>query len=141
MTTARGRVVQEEEDAAEIKLGAEFDQARCLMISEVSVVLETYLSRRKEEAPDEQPNPLFEKCLEYCKTFNRFENPEVVPSVRELLSSHDLYEFEVGVIGNLVPDSAAEAKALVPSLVDDRELSDESIDQMLRTLATFKSLQ
>jgi len=135
------KVVVEEEDASELKLGYEFQEARCLMISEVAVVLDAYLTRRKEEAPDEQPNTVFEKCLEYCKRFNRFENPEAVQSVRELLQNKDLYEFEVGVIGNLVPENAAEAKALCPTLEDQRELEDEDIDAMLATLATFKTLQ
>jgi DNA-directed RNA polymerase subunit F len=79
--------------------------------------------------------------MQYCKRFNRFENPEAVQSVRELLQNKDLYEFEVGVIGNLVPENAAEAKALCPTLEDHRELEDEDIDAMLATLATFKTLQ
>jgi DNA-directed RNA polymerase II subunit RPB4 len=58
------KVVVEEEDASELKLGYEFHNARCLMISEVAVVMDAYLTRRKEEAPDEQPNTVFEKCLE-----------------------------------------------------------------------------
>mmetsp|Transcript_2324 Transcript_2324/g.4703 ORF Transcript_2324/g.4703 Transcript_2324/m.4703 type:complete len:140 (-) Transcript_2324:159-578(-) len=137
-----GRAPQvEEEDASELKLGHEFQEARCLMISEVAVVLDAYVNRRKEEAPDEQPNAVFEKCMEYCKRFNRFENPDAVHSVRELLSNQDLYEFEVGVIGNLVPENAQEAKALVPTLEDQRELEDEDIDQMLGTLHTYKTLQ
>eukprot|EP00976_Prorocentrum_cordatum_P085072 1185913-Prorocentrum_minimum.AAC.6 len=57
--------VVEEEDASELKLGHEFQEARCLMISEVAVVLDAYVNRRKEEAPDEQPNAVFEKCMEW----------------------------------------------------------------------------
>ena len=78
---------------------------------------------------------------QYCKRFNRFENSEAVQSVRELLSSQELYEFEVGVIGNLVPEETAEAKSLVPSLNDGRDLSDETIENMLTTLSSYKTLQ
>lgn len=42
------------------------------------------------------------------------------------------------MLGNLVPDSAQEARALVPSLNDERNLTDEAI---LFQLNSFKSMQ
>jgi hypothetical protein len=47
----------------------------------------------------------------------------------------------VGVLGNLVPDSAQEARALVPSLNDERNLTDEEIEAILFQLNSFKSMQ
>ena len=48
---------------------------------------------------------------------------------------------KVGVLGNLVPDSAQEARALVPSLNDERNLTDEEIEAILFQLNSFKSMQ
>lgn len=145
---ARG-VAEEPEDATKLELGPEFDDAQVLMIAEVNVVLDTYESKREAEGVDDKPNAIFEKCHEYCKRFNRFENVEAVKAVRVLLTGVEetlgegryLFEFEVGVLGNLVPDSAQEARALVPSLNDERNLTDEEIEAILFQLNSFKSMQ
>ncbi|KAK3287581.1 hypothetical protein CYMTET_4916 [Cymbomonas tetramitiformis] len=83
----------EEEDASELMLGAEFQDEKCLMISEVAIVLSKYDAILKEDGA-EQSNNVFDKCLEYCKRFNKFENPQAVTHVRELLSTAGFYEFE-----------------------------------------------
>ena len=39
-----------------------------------------------------------------------------MPRLRRVLFDHQMKEFEVGIIANLMPESAEEAKVLVPSL-------------------------
>jgi hypothetical protein len=48
---------------------------------------------------------------------------------------------QVGVLGNLVPDTAQEARALIPSLNDERNLTDDELDNVLNQLASFKTMQ
>mmetsp|Transcript_38368 Transcript_38368/g.46288 ORF Transcript_38368/g.46288 Transcript_38368/m.46288 type:complete len:140 (+) Transcript_38368:202-621(+) len=135
------RAQEDEEDASQLKLGPEFMNARCLMMSEVAIVLEKYQEQQAEQETNPAANPVFEKCLQYCKRFNRFENHTAVSQVRELLSSAGLSEYEVGAIGNLVPENAQEAKVLIPSLEEPGRLAEDEIEAMLRTLGTYKTLQ
>ncbi|GKF48319.1 DNA-directed RNA polymerase II subunit 4, partial [Tanacetum coccineum] len=61
---------------------------------------------------------VFEKSLQYVKRFSRYKNPDAVRQVREypqLLSRHQLAEFELCVLGNLCPETVEEAIAMVPS--------------------------
>lgn len=141
---------QEEEDAAELKLGADFEKAKCLMNSEVAVILERKYEQLQQLADDpaSQVSQVFEKSLQYVKRFSRYQNPNAVKQVREVLSRNQLAEFEVCVIGNLCPDTLEEAKALVPSLAkrskaDDDEdgVTDDKIEQMLTDLATIKKFE
>ncbi|KAI5061225.1 hypothetical protein GOP47_0023730 [Adiantum capillus-veneris] len=139
----------EEEDASELKLGADFEKAKCLMNSEVAVILERkYEQLQQLPDPANQVSQVFEKSLQYVKRFSRYQNPNAVKQVREVLSRNQLAEFEVCVIGNLCPDTLEEAKALVPSLAkrsksDDDEdgITDEKIEQMLADLATIKKFE
>lgn len=67
MTEKSGPGADEEENAAELKLGSEFEQAKCLMISEVAVVLDAYLHKPGGSGNEEAPNVVFDKCLEVGK--------------------------------------------------------------------------
>ena len=55
-----------------------------------------------------------------------------------------LHEFEIVSLGNLLPDSAEEAKAMLPSLRDavdgirDEGVPDEALDLLLQDLFSFK---
>uniref|UniRef100_A0A0D3B0F0 RNA polymerase Rpb4/RPC9 core domain-containing protein n=1 Tax=Brassica oleracea var. oleracea TaxID=109376 RepID=A0A0D3B0F0_BRAOL len=61
-----------------------------------------------------------------------YKNPDAVRQVREILSRHQLTEFELCVLGNLCPETAEEAVAMVPSLkTKGRAHSDEAIEKML----------
>eukprot|EP00250_Pteridium_aquilinum_P022664 c25521_g1_i1 orf=165-605(+) len=140
----------EEEDAAELKLGADFEKAKCLMNSEVAVILERKYEQIQQmsDDPASQVSQVFEKSLQYVKRFSRYQNPNAVKQVREVLSRNQLAEFEVCVIGNLCPDTLEEAKALVPSLAkrsksdeDDEGVTDDKIEQMLADLATIKKFE
>lgn len=146
----------EDEDAAELKLGEDFVKAKCLMNSEVAVILERKYEQLQQLAddPSSQVSQVFEKSLQYVRRFSRYQNPNAVRQVREVLSRNQLAEFEVCVIGNLCPETVEEAKALVPSLAkrsqtgedddgmtDDEGITDDKIEQMLADLATIKKFE
>ena len=56
-----------------------------------------------------------------------------VPNPRRDIEKKGLQEFEVAQLGNLLPDSADEAKALIPSLVSS-DITQEQLSDMLDQL-------
>ena len=49
-----------------------------------------------------------------------------------------LHEFEIAQLGNLLPDSADEAKALIPSLVE-ASITNEQLSEVLDQLRSYRS--
>lgn len=135
---------EEEENAADLKLGEEFLKAKCLMNCEVAMILEHRLEQAQQlsEDPMNQMSQVFEKSLHYVKRFSRYKNPDAVRQVREVLSRYQLAEFELCVLGNMCPETVEEAVALVPTLKDkSRGLDDEAIEKMLNELALIKKFE
>ncbi|KVI08544.1 HRDC-like protein [Cynara cardunculus var. scolymus] len=125
---------EEEENAADLKIGDEFLKAKCLMNCEVSLILE-----RKY---DQLQQIVFEKSLQYVKRFSRYKNPDAVRQVRELLSGYQLAEFELCVLGNLCPETVEEAIAMVPSIKSrGRVHDDEAIEKMLNDMSLIKKFE
>ncbi|KAL0736221.1 hypothetical protein Bca4012_012431 [Brassica carinata] len=121
---------EEEENAAELKIGDEFLKAKCLMNCEVSLILEHKYEQLQQvsEDPMNQVSQVFEKSLQYVKRFSRYKNPD---AVRQLC-----------VLGNLCPETAEEAVAMVPSLkTKGRAHSDEAIEKMLNDLSLVKRFE
>lgn len=56
-----------------------------------------------------------------------------------LLGQKKLHKFELAALGNLCPDGAEEAKALIPSL--EGRFEDEELRQILDDIGTKRSLQ
>ncbi|TYK00568.1 DNA-directed RNA polymerase II subunit 4-like [Cucumis melo var. makuwa] len=131
---------EEEENAAELKIGDEFLKAKCLMNCEVSLILEhkyEQLQQRAED-PTNQISQVFEKSLQYVKRFSRYKNPDAVRQVRE----YQLAEFELCVLGNLCPETVEEATSIVPSLkTKGRVHDDEAIEKMLNDLSLIKKFE
>ncbi|RZC49219.1 hypothetical protein C5167_017648 [Papaver somniferum] len=111
---------QEEENAAELKIGEEFLKAKCLMNCEVALILDRKFDQLQAMSSDpmSQVSQVFEKSQQYVKRFSRYKNADAVRQVREILSRYQLAEFELCVLGNLCPETADEAKAMVPSITN-----------------------
>mmetsp|Transcript_25148 Transcript_25148/g.63248 ORF Transcript_25148/g.63248 Transcript_25148/m.63248 type:complete len:137 (+) Transcript_25148:54-464(+) len=120
-----------DENAAELKLGPEFQDARCLMYSEVAILLEF-----SQDADAEVPE-MVQKTLDYVKRFSRFDSQTAVREARKTLERNQLHQFEVATVGNLCPAEAEEAKALVPSL--EGRFADSDIQDMLVDLSRFRT--
>lgn len=54
-----------------------------LNVSEVNLVLGSYLEFARAREPDYQPNPLLEKSLEYAKRFCTSRNKDALQKMRE----------------------------------------------------------
>lgn len=59
--------------------------------------------------------------------------------LNSLLCQKKLHKFELAALGNLCPDGAEEAKALIPSL--EGRFEDEELRQILDDIGTKRSLQ
>lgn len=113
------------------------------MNAEVALILEKKYAQLQNLADDpaSQVSQVFEKSLQYVKRFSRYQNPEALKQVREVLVRNKLSEFEVGAIGNLCPETVEEAKALVPSITKKGRLDEQEIEQMLLDLARIKKFE
>jgi len=126
------RPVTEEEDASALKLGTEFNNAGCLLISEVKYLLEN----RDKDAPDTK---VYNKTLEYVKTFTKFSTTDSASAVRDTLRREPaLTQFETAQIANLCPATADEAKSVIPSLV---KIDDDRLEALLRDIQTMRKYQ
>ncbi|CAA0824343.1 DNA-directed RNA polymerase II subunit 4 [Striga hermonthica] len=135
---------EEEENAAELKIPDEFLKAKCLMNSEVALILEHKYDQLQHTMDDplNQMSQVFEKSLQYVKRFSRYKNNDAVRQVREILSRYQLAEFELCVLGNLCPETVEEAIAMVPSIkTRGRAHDDEAIEKMLHDLALIKKFE
>ncbi|KAL5714599.1 DNA-directed RNA polymerase II subunit 4 [Ranunculus cassubicifolius] len=123
-----------EENAAELQIGEDFLKAKCLMNCEVSLILASKLEQL-QQTPNDTMNEVLEKSLAYVQRFSRYTKPEAVNKVRETLNRYQLAEFELGVIGNLCPESVEEAFTMAPSLkTTGRGLEDDAVHMMLNDL-------
>jgi len=134
-TEGRPEKRDEEEDASDLKLGEDFAEAQCLLNSEVAILLES--STQSEQEEETESNPTFVKTFQYVSRFSRFKNKAAVKEVRTLLTKKSLEEFELACLANLCPQSAEEAKALIPSL--SKKFSDEELETILTDLRTYSN--
>lgn len=138
---------QTENDASAGKLGADFDDAYCLLNSEVYELLSAARIMHVQAGVEIDKNPIFEKSLEYAKRFNNYKE-ENARRVRVLLEDAKLTSFELTTIANL--DLAhKEAMAFLPSLEqrtrrsvedDDDGQDDREDDSSDRLFALIESL-
>ncbi|KAD7478443.1 hypothetical protein E3N88_01579 [Mikania micrantha] len=134
---------EEEENAAELKIGDEFLKAKCLMNCEVSLILDHKYEQLQQmsEDPMNQVSQVFEKSLQYVKRFSRYKNPDAVRQVREYPRSH-LHQNLLCVLGNLCPETVEEAIAMVPSIKSrGRGHDDEAIEKMLNDMSLIKKFE
>ncbi|PAA79027.1 hypothetical protein BOX15_Mlig024392g2, partial [Macrostomum lignano] len=128
-----------EEDASELRFPLEFDKAQTLTVSEVRQILEKRKAANEQREEELEPSEVETKTLNYCQRFAKFNNEETISAVRDLLQGKKLHNFELAAIANLCPETAEEAKALIPSLAGRFE--DEDLNQILEDLRTKISFQ
>ncbi|KAH0459293.1 hypothetical protein IEQ34_012107 [Dendrobium chrysotoxum] len=121
---------EEDENAAELKIGEEFLKAKCLMNCEVALILDRRLEQLQQmsDDPTNQMSQVFEKSHQYVKRFSRYKNQDAVK--------------QLCVLGNLCPETVEEAIAMVPSLKSKgRALEDDAIEKMLNDLSLIKKFE
>ncbi|KAL3074389.1 hypothetical protein niasHS_015219 [Heterodera schachtii] len=133
---------QAEEDATELKFPKEFEVSGCdaLMISEVFLLLDHRRKQSEEKEEIEDISEVFLKTLNYTRRLSKFKSRETIRSVRGIFAGkHNMHKFEVAQIANLCPETAEEAKALIPSL--ENKMEDEELDELLKELHAKKTFQ
>ncbi|ESO92732.1 hypothetical protein LOTGIDRAFT_190227 [Lottia gigantea] len=139
MATAAQMNEVQDEDASNLVFPKEFENAETLLISEVQMLLE-HRKQQNESAEDEQElSEVFMKTLNSCQRFSKFKNRETIAAVRSLLMQKKLHKFELAALANLCPESADEAKSLIPSL--EGRFEDEELTQILDDIKTKRSFQ
>ncbi|KAK9901556.1 hypothetical protein WJX75_001671 [Coccomyxa subellipsoidea] len=104
---------EEEENAAEGRFPTVFDNAQALTNGE-----------------------------EYVERFSGNKNEAVNQQIRETLDAGAMTGFELASVANLQPESAEEAKILIPSLdvteTDMPRFTDDTLQMLLDDVATYK---
>ncbi|CAJ0957783.1 unnamed protein product, partial [Mesorhabditis belari] len=131
----------QEDDAAELKFPKEFETAKCdaLLISEVFLLLEHRRAQNEQKEEIEDMNEVFLKTFKYVARLSRFKNRDSIRAVRQAFADKSLHKFEVAQLGNLLPETAEEAKALVPSL--ENKMEDDELEEILKELQAKKTFQ
>lgn len=132
----------EEENAAQGQFPAAFDDASALSNGEASAMLSKIVDKKKADDPAYQPNPLLAKTLEYAERFSGNKTEAVNQQVRQVLEAGGLTTFEVASVANLQPETAEEAKILIPTLEAEDDgmprFTDESLQELLDDVAKYK---
>jgi len=134
----------DEEDASELRLGPDFDEAHCLSLAEVKIVIESKRDDDREQAQETSTTStrVFEKTLAYVQRFSGNTTGPAASAIRNLHVDAGLHDFEGAVISNLTPQDWDEAKTLIPSLEqDDRGLTEEKIQMMLDEMANVRKFE
>uniref|UniRef100_A0A0M3I2D7 RPOL4c domain-containing protein n=1 Tax=Ascaris lumbricoides TaxID=6252 RepID=A0A0M3I2D7_ASCLU len=128
-----------EEDATELRFPKEFEQADTLLTSEVYLLLDHRRQQSEQKEEIDEMSEVFVKTLNYTRRMARFKNRETIRAVRTLLATKPLHKFEVAQVANLCPETAEEAKALIPSL--ENKMEDDELDEVLKDLHSKKTFQ
>ncbi|KAJ1675226.1 RNA polymerase B [Spiromyces aspiralis] len=103
--------IVEEENAAKLQLGPDFNNEDCLLISELKILLE---AQKESKAKDDS-------------------------RITSLFRRDNLTQFEIAQLCNLSCSDPDEAKALIPSLAT--KISDEDLDYLLKQMDNLKKFQ
>ncbi|PKI85482.1 Rpb4p [Malassezia vespertilionis] len=136
----------EVEDAGKGQLGSEFQDAGCLLTSEVHL----FFSRPADLAADRDASAtaVAQKTKEYVNDFSRYKEQSTIREVRALLIKHavladtdepegkglQLTQFEMAQLANLAVSDVDEARILIPTK-DDAQL--ESLLNELSAIRKF----
>ena len=130
---------EQEENSSQLIFPPEFENAETLLNSEVHMLLEHRKSQNENTEEEQELSEVFMKTLNYTQRFSRFKNRETIASIRSLLIQKKLHRFELAALANLCPETAEEAKALVPSL--EGRFEDDELQEVLNDIQTKRSFQ
>ena len=127
------------EAGAVLKLG-EFQNEVTLNLSEARIILQKTLATRPPRFEETETTV---KTKDYLEIFAVFKDLAEAEQVEGLINSlgENLARFEKSQLGSLVPTSADEAKALIPSLekkVEDGTVTEEELDGICEQLQRIK---
>jgi DNA-directed RNA polymerase II subunit RPB4 len=123
------------------EMGAEFqaDKAQPLFLAEVAFLLGTTVEQHAQASQGQgEINPVLKKAHDYAERFDVFKSAESAMAVRNQLEGvrPELHPFEIAQLATLVPETAEEAKAVIPSLA--KKFDDDELQDVLNGLSTFR---
>ncbi|CAA21284.1 DNA-directed RNA polymerase II subunit rpb4 [Schizosaccharomyces pombe] len=128
-----------EEDAAQLKLGPEFENEDMLTVSEAKILIETVLAQRARETNGEIPmTDVMKKTVAYFNVFARFKTAEATYACERILGNR-FHKFERAQLGTLCCEDAEEARTLIPSLAN--KIDDQNLQGILDELSTLRKFQ
>ncbi|KIS66661.1 uncharacterized protein UMAG_04722 [Mycosarcoma maydis] len=143
----RHRGMIEDEDAAIGKLGSEFDDIGCLLISEVELVfsqpdqLGSMANPAGAGGRDEVATAVFSKTKDYVSEFSRYKDPNTIREIRELLLKHaKLDDRQIDEDGNELPEDEANAAGLQLTQFEMAQLANLCITEVDEAKALIPTL-
>ena len=127
-----------DEDASKLNLGPEFvpSKAQPLLISEVAYLLQMKIETASSNISMAERNPVLAKSSAYAKRFDRLKTEDNTKAARTLLgelnTEKQLHPFETAQLASLMPETAEEAKVIIPSLKD--KIDDDVLNDALQNL-------
>eukprot|EP00049_Salpingoeca_infusionum_P017327 m.352563 g.352563 ORF g.352563 m.352563 type:complete len:129 (+) comp16553_c0_seq1:171-557(+) len=123
---------QEDADTLTFFDNATEETTEVLFLTEVVALME---KRRKDESMQEKPmSDVFHKTEDYCKAFQSLASVTHVEEVRATLANYHRSKYEEAQLVNLMPQTADEARAIIPSLND---MDDLELDQLVSQLSHY----
>eukprot|EP00197_Chlamydomonas_leiostraca_P014734 CAMPEP_0202869332 /NCGR_PEP_ID=MMETSP1391-20130828/12397_1 /ASSEMBLY_ACC=CAM_ASM_000867 /TAXON_ID=1034604 /ORGANISM="Chlamydomonas leiostraca, Strain SAG 11-49" /LENGTH=140 /DNA_ID=CAMNT_0049549643 /DNA_START=8 /DNA_END=430 /DNA_ORIENTATION=+ len=117
-----------------------FKDAYCVTNSEAAFLLMQYMSVNKERhGPAWQPPAVVKKTKDYVDKFAQTRNEENMKRLREELANKGLKDFELALISNLMPETADEAMALIPTLKE--RFTEEQLTPVIDEMALLRDFQ
>ncbi|KAK0407863.1 hypothetical protein QR680_003642 [Steinernema hermaphroditum] len=110
-----------------------------LLTSEVHLLLEHRHEKALQKDEIEELSEVQQKCLDYVRRMSKFKNRESIKNARSVFSACPFHPFEIAQLVNLCPESAEEAKALIPSL--EGRIGDAELEAMLNEMHKRRSYQ
>ncbi|KAK4983655.1 hypothetical protein LTR28_007148 [Elasticomyces elasticus] len=147
----------DEEASARLNLGPEFSNVPSLTLSEARAVICAVVDHRKKtnrmaldaerriclvckrcaDAGIQVDSDTLSKTQEYLEHFARFKEPTAVEAVERLLAGRsELARWERSQIGSLCPDTAEEARVLIPSLIG--KMPEEELQDLLDEITKLR---
>jgi len=103
-----------------------------LSLSEVERLCAENTKSFKEKNPAQEA---FEKSLKYASKFKKINSYETSELCRNMLQQRGLSARETGMMLNLMPYNAEEAKSLIPTL---ERFEDDLVEESIKSLVQYK---
>lgn len=129
----------ENEDARDLKFSEEIEKAKCLSLSEVSLILKQTTQNRSHVKLPLPQTEVFHQVQEYANRFSKqITSKEYIKGMRKALDQYNLHEFEIASLVNLCPGNTDEALTLIPSL---KRIDEQSLQIIMYDLESYANPQ
>lgn len=122
----------------ELRLG-EYTDEPTLNLSEARIILKKTLETRAQRGRTYEATETLLKTKDYLEIFAVFKELPEAQQAEGVINAYgkNMERFEKSQVGSLVPTSADEAKALIPSLekkVEDGLINEDDLEQLCKEL-------